>query len=131
MMVTQLMEFSWRKQTGKEAEFLFTVTVGMPCWGLGEHEYLIIALFLPIVSQRNWKGTWNIYGSDWGRGSVRDFEFWCQRKWNQPGPVPMEGNLRQVLEEGSERCGDIFRKLLCRVQAIPSMTEGVVRRLLR
>ena len=30
---------------GKEAYLLFTVTVGMPFWGLGEHEPLIIAFF--------------------------------------------------------------------------------------
>ena len=26
---------------GKEAELLFSVPVGIPCWGLGEHEPLI------------------------------------------------------------------------------------------
>ena len=34
---------------GKEAEFMFTVTVGIPCWGLEEHEPLIIAFF-PLFS---------------------------------------------------------------------------------
>ena len=52
----------------KEAKFLFTVTVGMPCWGFREYEPLIIALFLLIVSRRNWKGPWIICGSDWGHG---------------------------------------------------------------
>ena len=51
---------------GKEAGFLFTVTSGMPCWGLGGYEPLTIALFLPIVSLRNWKGPWTISGNDWG-----------------------------------------------------------------
>ena len=32
----------WRKQMGKEADLMFTVTIGMPFWGLGEHEPLII-----------------------------------------------------------------------------------------
>ena len=43
----------------------------------------------------------------------------------------MEGKLQQVLEEGSERCGDILRKLLCRARAIPSISDDVVWRLLR
>ena len=60
MVVPWLMKFSWRNQMGKEAELLFSVPVGIPCWGLGEHEPLIIALFLPIVSRRKWKGQWTI-----------------------------------------------------------------------
>ena len=38
---------------GKEADLLFTIPVGITCWGLGEHEPLIIDLFLLIVSHRN------------------------------------------------------------------------------
>ena len=57
---------------GKEADLLFTVTVGISCWELGEHEPLIISLFLTIVSRRNWTDPWNIRGSDWKRGAVRD-----------------------------------------------------------
>ena len=37
----------------KESDLLFTVTVGIIFWGLGEHEALIIALFLPVVYCRN------------------------------------------------------------------------------
>ena len=47
-------------------------------WGLGEHEHLIIALFLPIVLCRNWKVPWTIRGIDWGHGAVRDFELECK-----------------------------------------------------
>ena len=49
---------------GKEADLMSTVPVGIPFWGLGEHEPLIIALFLPIVSIRNLRGPWKIKGSD-------------------------------------------------------------------
>ena len=48
---------------GKEVVFLFTVPFDIPFWGLGEHELLIIALFLPNIS-RNLKGPWTIHGSD-------------------------------------------------------------------
>ena len=41
---------------GKEEELLFTITVGMPFCGLGEHEPLIIALFLPVFYCCNWRG---------------------------------------------------------------------------
>ena len=45
---------------GKEADLLFNNTVGIPLWGLGEHEYLIIDLFLPVVYLSNWRGPWTI-----------------------------------------------------------------------
>ena len=78
----------------KEAELLFTVTVGMPCWGIGEHEPLILAPPPPqIVSHSNWKGPWTIQGSDWGRGTVRYFKIECKREWEQPGPFTMKGKL--------------------------------------
>ena len=66
-----------RKQMGKEADFLFTVIVGIPFWGLGEHEPLIIALFLPVVSFSNWRGAWTIKEIDWTYGTTRvvDLEF--------------------------------------------------------
>ena len=38
---------------GKEVGFLFTVHVGVPFWGLGEHKPLVIALFLPDAFRRN------------------------------------------------------------------------------
>ena len=49
---------------GKEADFLFTVPVEMPFGGLGKHAPLIIALFIPIVSIRNWKVSETIHRSD-------------------------------------------------------------------
>ena len=53
MVAPWLVPFSWRNQIGNEAYLLFNVPVGMTCWGLGEHEPLIIAFFLPIFSRRN------------------------------------------------------------------------------
>ena len=115
----------------KEVEFLFTVPAWMPCWGSGEHEPLIISLFLLIFSCRNWKGPWTIHGSYWGSGAVWASELECKREWEKPGPIQMEGNLQQVLEEVSERCRDILRKTLCRARAIPSIPDGMMRWLLR
>ena len=33
---------------------MFTVPVGMPFWGVGDNETLIVALFLPIVKLGYW-----------------------------------------------------------------------------
>ena len=38
------------KQTGKEVDLMFTVTDGIPFWGVVDHETLIVALDLPIVT---------------------------------------------------------------------------------
>ena len=36
---------------GKEANILFNVPVGMPFWVRGEHEPMLVDLFLPIITQ--------------------------------------------------------------------------------
>ena len=54
---------------GKEVSLLFTVTDGMIFWGLGEHEPLIIALFLPVISCSIWRVTYTIKGSYWTSGT--------------------------------------------------------------
>ena len=96
---------------GKEADFLFTITVGMPFWGSREHEPLIIALFIIVVSCRNWRGTWTIIGSDWISGTSRYVDFEFKREWEQPGPVQMEGKLRQVSEEASDKNWNIMQNV--------------------
>ena len=53
-----------RKQIGKEVDLMFTITDGIPFWGLGDHETLIVALALPIVTRSGWKGPCTVRGSD-------------------------------------------------------------------
>ena len=69
--VPRLMEFLWRKQIGKEDYLLFTVIVGIPFWDLGVHEPLIIALFFPIISLRNWRRPRKIKVSEWASRIAR------------------------------------------------------------
>ena len=64
MVVPRLITFVWIKYMGKEADFMFTVPVGITFWGSGGDEPLIIYLFLPVVSRRNWRDPWTIRGSD-------------------------------------------------------------------
>ena len=116
---------------GKEAEFLFTVTVGIPFWGLGEHEPIIISLFLPVFFHRNWRGTWTVKNSYWEYLTTRAADLECKREWEKPGTVHIEGKLRQVSEEASEKSGDMIRIFLHWEWAVPSMSDDVVRRLLR
>ena len=50
---------------------LFTVPVGIPYWDLGEHESMIIALFLPIIYCRKWRGTSKIKRGEMSSGTAR------------------------------------------------------------
>ena len=72
---------------------MFTVPVGMPYWGLGEHEPLIVDLFVPIVSCRNWKVTWTIRGIECGGGTVKAFKLGGKKELDQPVPVQIYGKL--------------------------------------
>ena len=83
---------------GNELSFMFTFPVGITCWRLGEHESLIIALILNCVSRRNWRGPWTIKGSDWEYVTTRTVELECNKEWEQPGFIQMEGKLSQVSE---------------------------------
>ena len=58
----------------KEADIFFTIPVGIPFWGLEKHEPLIVALFLRIVSHREWRGLWNIRGVQLTAETFRLFE---------------------------------------------------------
>ena len=54
----------------------------------------------------------------------------CKRKWEHQGPVQMEGKLRQMSEEASEKSGNILRIFLYWELEIPSMSYDVVQSLL-
>ena len=69
---------------GKGADLLFTVTVGIPFWVLGEHKPLIIALFIPVVSFSNWRGPWTINEIDWKYGIARAVDLEFKQEWGNP-----------------------------------------------
>ena len=57
---------------GKEADLLFNITIGMHFWGLEDHKPLIVALFIPIVSLREWRGPWNTIWAELAAGTFRE-----------------------------------------------------------
>ena len=121
VVVPRLMTFLWRKNTVKEADLLFTVPVGNYFWTLEENETLIIALFLPIISCRNWRGPWMIKGSEWAPGKAGSVHTSFKRGWDSQSPFLTKGKIRAVLEGASQRSGDILRKFMHRERAVPSM----------
>ena len=105
---------------------MFNVPVGIPCWVLGEHEPLIIALFITVFSRGNQKLPWTINQIYWAYLTARYVDLECKRGQEHPGPVQMEGKLCQVSEEASESSEDILLIFLHRSWAIPSMSDDVV-----
>ena len=55
---------------GKEANILFNVPVGMPFWVRGEHEPMLVDLFLPIITHSYWRGPCTVIGSELATGRV-------------------------------------------------------------
>ena len=70
----------------------------MQFWGLGKHEFLIPALFIPVVFCRNCRGHFMIKGNYWSSVTSIAIDLGRKREWELPGPVHMEGKLRQVSE---------------------------------
>ena len=126
------MTHMWRKQIGKDADLLFTVPVGVPFWEKHQHEPLIICLLLPVVKRRNWRGPWIVRGSSFASTAEeelrRTFELSVGKKPKQRDELG--GELRPVLENPSERSGDILRKFLNAARRIHSLPKGVVRTML-
>ena len=57
---------------GNEAGLLFNVPVSTSFCTLEDHEHLIIALFISIISCINLRGTWTMKVSDWSSGAAGD-----------------------------------------------------------
>ena len=53
--VSSLMTHLWRKQLGKDADILMTITAGDHFWGKSQHEPLILAIILPLAYIENYR----------------------------------------------------------------------------
>ena len=109
---------------------MFTVPVRITFWGLEEHKPLIIALFIPVFSIRNWRGPWTIKNIYWKYLTARAVDLECKREYEQSGHVQMKENLSQVSAEAIESIGDVMWIVLHRAREITSMSYTVVWRLL-
>ena len=53
---------------------VFTVNDGIPFWGLGDHETLIVALAIPVVTLSGWKRPCTVRESDLESAMVRSLD---------------------------------------------------------
>ena len=67
---------------GKQSELLFNVPVGIFFWDMEEHEPMIVALFLPIIYRRNWKGPWKIKVSYWVSYTAGEVHTYFKSGWD-------------------------------------------------
>ena len=56
--VPRLMTHLWRRQLGKDADVLATITAGDHFWEKSQHEPLIIAIVLPFAYVENYREPW-------------------------------------------------------------------------
>ena len=64
----------------KESDFLLTAPDGIPCWRLEEHEPLLITLFPPVFSRRNYRGPWKIKRIYWAYLTAKAVDLECKRE---------------------------------------------------
>ena len=72
--IPRLTTFLCKRHMRKEADLLFTIPVGTHFWVLEEHEPLITAFLLLIVSRRECIYPCNLGGSKLATGTVRALE---------------------------------------------------------
>jgi hypothetical protein len=90
----------------KEAGLITEIPAGMSFWKEGTREALTLLVSLPLCHYRPWvlRRTPLLEGLDW--------------------------ELRQVWKSSEERGRDFLRELLVFLGSFPSMSEGMVRRVL-
>ena len=94
---------------------------------MGEHEPLIIALFLPIVPRREWRGPWNVKGSKLASGTVRSLEREHRKDWEGLRPTTVGSNLQEVYEKTIRGCKDIVWKFMHKTMSFPSISNYVTQ----
>ena len=55
LVAPRLMTNRWRKQLTKICDVVFTIPVGTQCWGVHQHEPLLVGFALPLISHRPWR----------------------------------------------------------------------------
>lgn len=132
VVVPRLMTHLWRKQLGKDADLMVTAPVGLPFWESNQHEPLILAILLPVVRRKDWKGPWVFRGSLHSGDAARRLDTgWKLAVGREPaGRDELEGELREVRETPAAWSGSVLRKFLGAARSVPSLPEGVVRRML-
>ena len=130
--VPRLMTHLWRKQLSKDADLMFEVPVGTPMWPAENHEPLIIAVLLPIVTRRDWRGPWIFQGSDLSRITADELAwgFRTARGRKSERRAVLGGELWKMWKDTDTGSRDILRQFLKQTRSVSSMPEGMVRLLL-
>ena len=111
---------------------MFEVPVGTPMWPTGNHEPLIIAVLLPIITHRDWRGPWIFQGSDLCRNTMAELGWGFRTATGRRSErgTDMGGELWKVWEDVDLGSRDILCQFLKQTRAVSSMSESVVRGLL-
>ena len=107
VVVPRLMTGRWRKKMSKEADIMIEIPSGTSFWPNAMHEPLILFICLPLCRYQ----PWSLRGTKYMGGLVRE--------------------LREVWKNEPERGRDLLRELLIQTRGFQSMSEGLVREVLR
>ena len=72
--VPSLMTHLWRKQLGKDADVLMTITATDHFWDKSQHEPLILAIVLPFAYDKTHRGPWITRGLEKPESLREEFE---------------------------------------------------------
>jgi hypothetical protein len=103
----RLMTPRWRRSLCREANFLFEIPAGSKLWPASSHEPLLVGVFLPFIRHRPWQ--------------LR----------HSPKLLGMERKLRSMWKTGEGNPGTLLRELRLLPRKLDTMSEGMVRKVLR
>ena len=130
----RLMTHLWRKNLSKDADLMFTVNPGVDFWPANMHEPLIVAIVLPIVYVKNYRGPWVVRGTPESKSVAERLERGFAGGdfgGHESGQLHvMEGNVPGVRETPSERSRDILFEFLASKASFPPVQQCLVRRML-
>jgi hypothetical protein len=111
MVIPRLCTAMWRKQLNKVADLIIQVQPNEEFWGSAQHEPLLIAFYFPILPTLPKYRPWQLKGTELVDRTQRE----VQRM--QKGSEPVDWSC--------------LRELLLLTRKIPSLPDGMVRKLLR
>jgi hypothetical protein len=103
----RLMTARWRRRVSKLSDLCFTINAGFKHWGRDRHEPLLIYFFFPLSRHEPWK--------------LRGTRLMARA----------DRELREVPQSRERRLRGILRKLLLRTRKLDSLSQDVVRVVLR
>ena len=126
--VPRLMTYLCRKQLGKDADVLMTITTGDHFWDKSQHASLILAIVLPFTCVKTYRGPWVARGLKKSETLLKDLKAGFKITGGRnPTEFPhMDRKLRGMWINPEGRSQTILLKFLDWTRGFPPVWECVV-----